>query len=96
VRFNEDGQVLEDVELDGQTSAQLGGMIVLPLTADLNAVGEVVYESERFDGADSDSRLLGGINWRVFRRGTVRAAVAFGLADGAPDSQFIVGYAAEF
>lgn len=95
VRFNEDGQIL-GVELDGQTSALLGGMVVAPLTTDLNVVGELVYESERFDGLDADARLLGGINWRVFRRGTVRGAVGFGLADGAPDAQFLVGYAAEF
>ncbi len=96
IRFNEDGQFLGLAQIDGQTSAMIGGSAVTPIAKGLNLVGEFDYESERFDGADDDLRLLGGVNWSVFRRGLVRAAVAVGLTDGAPDSQFIVGYAAQF
>ena len=45
---------------------------------------------------DSDTRLLGGINWRLANRGMFRGAVALGLDDGAPDFQLLLGYAHEF
>ncbi len=96
LRFNGDAQPFGGPEQDGQTSAKLGGMVVAPLNESLNLVGELGYESERFDGADDDVRALGGVNWRVFRRGTVRGAIGVGLSDGAPDLQLLVGYAAEF
>lgn len=96
LRFNGKAQPFGGPEQDGQTSAMLGGMVVAPMTESLNLVGELGYESERFDGADDDVRVLGGVNWLVFRRGTVRGAIGFGLSDGAPDLQLLVGYAAEF
>ena len=59
-------------------------------------VGELDYESERFDGAEDDTRALAGINWGIGNRGQLRGAVAFGLSDGSPDSQIIAGYAYSF
>ncbi len=50
----------------------------------------------RFDGGESDTRFLVGINWGVSPRGKVRAAVDFGLSDGAPDFEALVGYAFQF
>jgi hypothetical protein len=94
VRFNDDGQILL-AELDGQTSALLGGHVILPLGRSFNFVGELYYESERLEGLDDDIRLSGAVNWQVARRSTVRLALAVGT-EGAPDAQFLVGYATMF
>ena len=96
VQFNGDGETLGSPPIDGEPSAMLGGMVVFRVAKNLNLIGELDYQSERLDGFDTDARILGGLNWRISRRGTLRGAVAFGLADGAPDSQLILGYAAEF
>jgi hypothetical protein len=93
LRFNQDGQIF-GVDLDGETSALLGGAIIAPLADQITVVGEVDFESGRFDGADDDLRVLGGLNWRVFNRGMFRAALGVGLSDGAPDWQVLIGYAA--
>jgi len=95
LRMNEDGQVM-GANLDGQTSAQFGLGGLVPVAQRLTAVGEVWYESERFDGADADFRVLGGVNWHAGERFTVRGAVGFGLDDGAPDAQLLGGFAARF
>jgi hypothetical protein len=62
----------------------------------LTAIGEINYETERFRDAEADARILGGIDWAVVPRGVVRAALAGGLTDGAPNLQLIVGYAGLF
>jgi hypothetical protein len=96
VRMNGDGQVFGSAELDGQVSGQLGVGWLWPWTDAVTFVGELDYESERFDGAEDDTRALAGINWGVGNRGQLRGAVAFGLSDGSPDSQIIAGYAYSF
>lgn len=95
-RFNADGQSLGRPEQNGKTSARLGAGAVYPLSDDLNVVGELFYEGERFEGGDSDLRLLGGVNWRLGNRSLLRGAVALGLSDGAPNMQLIAGYAVQF
>jgi hypothetical protein len=74
----------------------MGMGVLVPLTDRLTAVGEGKIESSRFDGGDSDFRLLGGLNWRLKDRGVARVALALGLTDGAPDAQFLAGYALTF
>lgn len=95
VRTTGDGRIL-GVDLDGKTSALLGGGVIWPLSDEVAFVGEVNLESERFEQTDKDTRVLGGVNWRPFNRGIVRAALGFGLSDGAPDVQLLAGYAAQF
>lgn len=95
VRANGDGRI-GGAELDGRTSAVLSAAIVYPASERLSFVGEVSLESKRFRQMDSDTRILGGANWRAFDRGILRGAVAAGLTDGAPDVQLIVGYAFTF
>jgi hypothetical protein len=94
-RFNEDGQIF-GVAREGETSLFFGGAVTWPLSDEITAVGEVRYEGERFTGGDEDTRVLGGLNWRVFNTGMLRGAVAAGLSDGSPDIQFIGAYAAQF
>lgn len=94
-RMNEDGQI-QGFELDGKTSAVLGGAILYPFARSASLVGELTLETERFDGMDSDIRALGGIDWNVTSRGVLRGAVSVGLSDGAPDRRFLAGYAYSF
>lgn len=95
LRFNGDARVL-GVDLDGEISPFAGFGYIRPLSDEVTFVGEVRFETERFDRGESDVRVLGGINLRSFNRGMLRAAVGVGLDDGAPDVQFIVGYAHTF
>lgn len=95
VRLNEDGSFL-GASLDGENSLFVSGGLLIPIRSDLMFVGEARYESERFDELDSDSRVLGGLNWQVTDRGIVRGALAVGFTDGAPDWQLIGGYAYAF
>src|SRR4029079_16603574 len=95
VRLNDDGK-LGGFELDGKNSTIVGGAVLFPLGHNLTAVGEINYETERFRNFDPDSRILGGIDWAVVPRGVLRAAVAGGFTDGAPNLQLIVGYAGLF
>lgn len=95
LRATGDGEIgLNPVE--GETSGFLGIGFLFPISDALTVVAEGIAESERFEGAGTDSRLLGGINWRVTARGQVRAALSVGLTDGAPDAQIFAGYAATF
>jgi len=92
---NGDGSVF-GLNLNGETSFTAGAGVLIPTNGRLTFVGEARFESERFSGFDSDTRLLGGINLGAGKGGVFRAALALGLTDGAPDGQLIAGYAATF
>lgn len=94
-RATEDGQIF-DAELDGDSSPFLGGAVIWPLSDKFTLIGEARYEGARFENSDKDTRVLGGVNWRALNTGIIRGALAFGLSDGSPDLQFLVGYAAQF
>lgn len=94
-RYNEDGMTF-GVDQEGNTSVFLGAGVIFPLSDQVSAVGEAHFETERFDGAEADTRVLGGLNWRPFNRGIVRVALAIGLSDGSPDGQALLGYATQF
>lgn len=95
LRENGDGQFLGS-SLVGETSIAVGAGVIIPVNERLSFVGEARIETERFSGFDEDARLLGGINLGAGKRGTFRAAISLGLADGAPDAQLIAGYASSF
>ncbi len=94
-RFNDDGNVF-GVDLQGKTSAFLGVGAIVPIADEVSFVGEARVESARFEGGETDFRVLGGVNWRLTNRGMLRGAIAVGLTDGAPNAQFLAGYAANF
>lgn len=96
LRLNEDGSILGSADADGETSATVAGGVLWPWSQKVTFVGELNYEDGRFQGADSDIRFLGGLNWRTGDRGVLRGAVTIGLSDGAPDLQALVGYAYMF
>ncbi len=91
-----DGQRFGTVTLDGETSFTAGAGVLIPGGGRVTFVGEARFQSERFSGTESDTRILGGINLGVGKSGVFRAALALGLSDGAPDGQLTVGYAAMF
>jgi len=93
--FNDDGQVF-GMGLDGETSFTVGAAGLIPIGDRTTFVGEARYQSERFDGFDSDTRILGGLNFHVTDGGLFRVALGLGLSDGAPDAQLIAGYASTF
>ena len=95
VNGNGDGRFF-GTSINGESFITAGAGILIPANERLSFVGEARFESERFTGFDSDTRLLGGINLGVGKGGVFRAALALGLTDGAPDGQLIAGYAATF
>lgn len=95
VRFTGDGDFL-GAPIAGKTSFDLGVSALVPIGQTLSFVGEAEIETERFEGADSYAQLLAGVNWKVFGRGMIRAAVGAGLTDGGPNFRVLVGYAYTF
>ena len=81
---------------NGETSIEVGLGAIVPANDKLSFIAETRFETERFEGSESDFRALGGINLATGGNGAFRAAVAVGLTDGAPDLQLIAGYAATF
>jgi hypothetical protein len=95
LRFSGDSE-FDGVDRTGQVSGSLAAAAFLPLGTRLVAVGELGFESARYeDGLDEGIALL-GVNWKVLREGILRLAFGFGLADGSPDVEFVAGYAFEF
>jgi hypothetical protein len=102
-RFNGDGK-FQGVDLHGKTSFELGGSALFPLANQVSFVGEIQYETARFEspfpgsslGSDAAAQVLAGVNWTAFPRGTFRAAIGGGLTDGSPDFRVILGYAFHF
>ena len=95
IRSYQDGEIL-GFKQDGRTTGFVGGGLVIPMDRSFDFIAEARYESEKFRDRDADSRVLGGIDWRLTDNGRLRAAVGFGVTDGAPDFQFIAGWAGMF
>jgi len=93
--INGDGRVF-GLNINGENSLTAAAGVLIPTGRRVSFVGEARLETERFTGADSDTRILGGINLGIGSGGVFRAALALGLSDGAPDGQLIAGYAATF
>jgi hypothetical protein len=97
VQFNGSGRrFAETADRDGETAAQVGFGVIYPFSDNVSGVAEFDFRDGRLEGDKANSQLLGGVNWRVGGRGTIRGALSFGLADGAPDFAVVGGYAAVF
>ena len=96
LQLNSNGHTLGSPTLDGNLAYSLGVGVIAPWTEAFSWIGELSWKSERFDGIGNDTQLLGGINLRLSGRSLLRPALAFGLEDGAPDFQVVVGYAYSF
>ena len=97
--FHGDGRML-GVDLDGRVSAELGVGLIFPMSDSISLVAEGNVETKQYknggDLGDTDTRILGGVDWKLGDHGMFRGALALGLTDGAPDTQLILGYAARF
>jgi hypothetical protein len=91
-RVNGDG-AFRGSEFDGDLSAFGGAGIIYPISDQVSFIGELDFESSRFDGGKSMSEATGGLNWHLSNRGIARVAVTFGLSDGSPDTTLTAGYA---
>jgi hypothetical protein len=96
LQVNETGRTLGSGDLDGEASFSAGAGVIAPWSEAFSFIGELSWKSNRFEGFDDDARLLGGLNLRLSDRGMLRPALAVGLQDGAPDFEFIIGYAHSF
>lgn len=90
-----------DIKIGGQSFSSknswfLGGGAIYPASDRWSFLGEVRLETERIEGGDSDVRVLVGVDWHLSARTMLRGAADVGLTDGAPNGQFIFGYAATF
>jgi hypothetical protein len=92
--MNGDGRFF-GTPLSGETALGANFGVIVPWTFRLAFIGEVGYETERFKGWDDEASLLGGVNV-LLKEGSFRGALAFGLSDGSPDVEVIVGYAFPF
>jgi hypothetical protein len=91
IRFNGNGDIA-GVPLNGRTAGRLGAAALWAWRTNLTVIGELNFESKQFENTEADARLLGGVNWKLIRLGSLRLALGFGLSDGAPDAQLIAGY----
>ncbi len=95
VQFNQNGQIA-GVDISGKTSAILGFGALWAVASQVSLTGEIDVRTERFDGGDSDSRVVVGANIRPSNQGVVRLTAGFGLTDGAPRFEIGAGYAFTF
>lgn len=95
IRLNEDGEIAGE-KLDGRLAPAAGAALIAPVSGDVVLFVEVAVEGKRFAGDELDARLLGGINWRLLELLTLRGGIGLGLADGAPDTQLLVGFSMDF
>ena len=95
IRLNENGEIA-GVRQEGELAPAAGVALIAPVSGDVVLFVEAVVEGKRFVGAELDARLLGGINWRLLELLTLRGGIGLGLADGAPDTQLLVGFSMDF
>ncbi len=97
--FHGDGRIF-GVDLDGKVSAELGIGFIFPMSDTISLVAEGQLETDQYKNAgdfgDTDTRILGGVDWKLGANGMFRGSLALGLTDGAPDTQLSLGYAARF
>jgi len=95
VRFNGSGSFM-GTDLDGKTSFELAVIALFPMANQVTITAEAQIETAKFDGFDSTANLVGGVNWRAFKRGMFRAALDAGLTDATPNFQVLASYVYAF
>jgi hypothetical protein len=94
-RYNGDGKFM-GTDLNGKSSFELGVCALFPMANQVTLTAEAQIETARFSGIDSTASLAGGVNWKLVKRGVLRAAVAAGLTDATPNFRILLGYAYTF
>lgn len=90
MRVNQDAE-FDGVPVEGKNSFLAGGAMMFPVTDQLVLTAELAFESERFEGLDNDTRLIGGFEYRRNESILYRGGIGGGLSDGAPDFELIGG-----
>jgi hypothetical protein len=95
-----EGATVGGVSREGRTAFVAGLGVLVPLWDRLFVTFEARHEGERFEGLDPDARASAGVSWRPplprAVPGVLRSAIAFGLDDGAPDTEIQAGWAVGF
>lgn len=89
-RINQDPDVSSSSLMEGESSIQLGGAALFPLSSKHVAVVEASYETERINHAGSDFRLTVGGEQRHNDSFMSRIGLVWGSGRGAPDFELIV------
>jgi hypothetical protein len=84
VRINQD-QDFRGGQAEGKNSLLVGAGLLFPAGEKIVLSAEWAYETERLDGLRSDSRLMGGLDYRLNENFLLRGGAGGGLARGAPD-----------
>ncbi len=84
LRINQDPG-FGDLDLEGKNSILIGGAALFPATEKLTLTAEWALETERYEGLDNDSRLLGGFEFKPGEGMMIRGALGGGLSNGSPD-----------
>ena len=82
----------DDSSVKGEASLLAGGGVIFELGKRSFGSLELSYESRRYDGLHSDSRMTPGLMVRLGERGFFRAGLGVGLSDGAPDMEGTAGF----
>jgi hypothetical protein len=84
-RINQDQQ-FHGSRGNGKNSFLVGAGILFPVSDKVVLSAEWAFETERLDGLENDSRLMGGCEYRFDENFVLRAGVGGGLlTDGSPD-----------
>lgn len=94
LQLNGDGALFGST-LDGKTALSVNAGAIVPWTHGIAFITELGFEGKRFESGEDDTSILGGVNV-LLKEGSLRAALALGLSDGAPDTEITVGYAFQF
>ena len=84
VRVNQD-QEFGGGEAEGKNSLLVGAGVLFPAGEKIVLSAEWAYETERLDGLRSESRLMGGFDYRFDENFLFRGGAGGGLTQGSPD-----------
>ncbi len=84
LRINQDPD-FGGLQVEGKTSWLAGAGVLFPVGDRVVLSAEWAFETERYEGLGSDSRLLGGFEYRQNESIRYRLGAGGGLSDGAPD-----------
>ncbi|MFQ5700495.1 MAG: hypothetical protein ACE5HU_01455, partial [Acidobacteriota bacterium] len=88
VRINQDAD-LGPLQLEGDNSFLAGAAFQFPAGERLLFTVEWAVETNRFEGRNNSSQLLGGFQYEVVDSVLVRGALAGALSSDTPDADFI-------
>ncbi len=83
-------------EIDGEIQFEFGGGAIVQVLSDLNILGELNVATEAYEDSGSDFQITTGAEYIINSYVSLKSGVGFGLDDGAPDMEIIIGCAVHF